>query len=113
LFEVARGALVYGYFFYPLYTLASDQLYRVAEGAVAHKCKSMEAPGAPRAFMKRIDWLVVQGAIPQEDQVQWHAFRKLRNAASHPERQKIIMPVMALTRLSIVAERINGLFGDA
>jgi hypothetical protein len=34
LFAVARGALVYGYFFYPLYTLGAEQLFRVAEAAV-------------------------------------------------------------------------------
>src|SRR2546423_7399041 len=37
LFEVARGAMAYGYFFYPLYALAGEQLYRVAEAAVSEK----------------------------------------------------------------------------
>src|SRR5919202_1342535 len=39
LFEVARGALAYGYFFYPLYTLAGEQLFRVAECSVSAKCQ--------------------------------------------------------------------------
>src|SRR5882672_4084968 len=43
LFEVARGAATYGYFFYPLYTLAGQQLYRVAETAISIKCKSLGA----------------------------------------------------------------------
>src|SRR5687767_7625635 len=35
LFEVARGALCYGYFFYPLYTLGFEQLFRVGEAAIS------------------------------------------------------------------------------
>ena len=44
LFEVARGSLAYGYFFYPLYTLACEQLFRVAEAAVSEKCRMLGAP---------------------------------------------------------------------
>ncbi len=42
LFEVARGAIAYGYFFYPLYTLAEEQLYRVVEAAVTSSVKKWE-----------------------------------------------------------------------
>ena len=35
LFEVARRSSAYGYFFYPLYTLACEQLFRIAEAAVS------------------------------------------------------------------------------
>ena len=34
LFEVAQGVLCYGCFFYPLYTLGSEQFYRVLEAAL-------------------------------------------------------------------------------
>src|SRR5262249_39654732 len=44
LFEVARGAMLYGYFFYPLYALADEQLSRVAEAAITHKCLELSAP---------------------------------------------------------------------
>ncbi len=50
LYEVARGAMCYGYFFYPLYTLTYEQLFRVAETAVTLKCKSLSAP--KRLFLK-------------------------------------------------------------
>lgn len=38
MFEVARGTMCYGYFFYPLYTLGAEQLYRVAEAGIRHRC---------------------------------------------------------------------------
>ena len=64
LFEVARGAMVYGYFFYPLYRLAAEQLSRVADAAVTHKCKILGAPSSIKTFEKRITWLVNKGVIP-------------------------------------------------
>src|SRR4051794_31750552 len=44
LYEVARGAMVYGTLFYPLYTLAAEQLGRVAEAALSHKYASLNGP---------------------------------------------------------------------
>ncbi|MDP9481519.1 MAG: hypothetical protein M3R38_38630 [Actinomycetota bacterium] len=48
LFAAARGALCYGYFFYPLYALAGEQLAPVAETAVAHKYGDLGGPKRPR-----------------------------------------------------------------
>ena len=110
LFEVARGAMVYGYFFYPLYTLAAEQLFRVAEAAVAHKCKALGAPRSRRDFEKRIRWLVEEEVIPSSEFLRWGAIRELRNAASHPERQSIFTPGQAIGMLEGIAVQINSLF---
>ncbi len=58
LFEVARGAMVYGYLFYPLYTLATEQLNRVVETAVSYKCETMRAPKTVNTFEKKFNWLI-------------------------------------------------------
>jgi len=113
LFEVARGAMAYGYFFYPLYTLAAEQLFRVAEAAVAHRCKALEASKSTKTFAQRINWLINDGIIPRSKFSRWGAIRKLRNAASHPERQSIFMPGNAIGLLEGVAEDINSLFSGA
>lgn len=110
LFEVARGAMVYGYFFYPLYTLAAEQLFRVCEAAVAHKCKALEAPKSKETFKKRIDWLVDEGIIPSSEMTRWDAVRQLRNVASHPDRQSIFTPGNAIGMLEGIARQINSLF---
>ena len=99
LFEVARGAMAYGYFFYPLYTLATQQLFRVAEAAVIHKCKALGALKSKGTFKKRIDWLMNDGAIPQSELNRWEAIRKLRNIASHPDLQSILTPGNAIGQL--------------
>jgi len=113
LFEVARGALLYGYFFYPLYTLAAQQLFRLTEAAVSHKCKALGAPNSKERFAEKIRWLANKGVIPETDIPAWDAVRKLRNSASHPERQSIITPGMAIGLLERVTEQINDLFNRA
>ena len=110
LFEVARGGMAYGYFFYPLYTLAAEQLFRVVEAAVAHRCKALGTPGSRRTLGKGIDWLVEGGVIPRPESARWHAARKLRNAASHPEGQMILTPGNAIGMLERIADDLNSLF---
>lgn len=112
LFEVARGAMAYGYFFYPLFTLAMEQLFRVAEAAVAHKCSALKAQKSIKKFEKRIDWLVNESIIPQTESALWHTVRHLRNMASHPEKQSILTPVYTLGILERIASQINSLFNN-
>jgi len=112
LFEVARGAMAYGYFFYPLFTLAMEQLFRVAEAAVKHKCSALKAPKSTKRFEERINWLVNKSIIPQSESGQWKAVRYLRNIASHPERQSISPPNVTIGILERVASLINSLFNN-
>src|SRR5689334_7041614 len=44
LFECSRAMYIYGYLFYPMITMALEQLHRVAEAAVAAKCKALGLP---------------------------------------------------------------------
>ncbi len=80
LFEVARGAAAYGCFFYPLYTLAGEQLYRVAEAAVSAKCKLLGAKSRKvRSFQNKISFLHEENVILQQDWIWWDSIRHLRN----------------------------------
>lgn len=111
LFEVARGSIAYGYFFYPLYTLAGEQLYRVAETAASVKCNLLG--GKPRKinrFEDKIYFLQGQNIISQQDWTWWDSIRHLRNYASHPKDQTILMPHHVLYDLADVAKHINQLF---
>lgn len=109
LFEVARGALAYGYFFYPLFTLAAEQLYRVAEAAVSTKCELL---GAPKrlSFQNKIQYLQDRDVISSESYPQWDAIRRLRNKGSHPQGQTILTPGMVVQMLDQIAKRMNTLF---
>lgn len=110
LFEVARGTLCYGFYFYPLYTLGSEQLYQVMEAAVSHRCEQLRAPKRRKRYAEKLDWLIEHGLIPQDCMVQWQASRHLRNHASHGTQQCIYMPTDGVSGVDITAERINELF---
>lgn len=112
LFEVARGTLAYGYFFYPIYTIGIEQLYRVVESAVGYKCMEMDAPKNIDSFKKEIGWLIENNIIPKNEILHWESIRELRNIASHPKSQSINMPVDALRLVVSVAQDLNFLFGN-
>lgn len=114
LYEVARGALAYGTFFYPLFTLGTEQLFRVLEAAVTHTCNEMGGPGPKRKYEKKVAFLAKSGAIPKKDEEVWHAARKFRNIVSHQTSQSLLTPVNAVRMLRRVTENINLLFsGEA
>jgi hypothetical protein len=93
LFEVARGVLLYGYFFYPLYTLGAERLFRVAEAAGTHKCNELGAPrSVTKSFERRLRYLVEAGAIPPATERAWDATRHLRNFTSRPRRSPFCRP---------------------
>lgn len=107
LFEVARGAMLYAYFYYPVMTLASEQLYRVTDAALI---KRLEGQPNCKDFKGRISMAIKLGIIPSQEEARWDATRELRNYASHPKRQSILAPGNALSALSITARQINLLF---
>lgn len=119
LFEVARGTVLYGFYFYPLYTLGLEQLFRVTEAALTAKCQDLGAPAGVASFQRRIGWLVSRQAIRGSDRVRWDAIRMLRNSASHPSAPSILPPaevvhvfrslvglVNACSMLELVSDRL-------
>ena len=110
----ARGALLYGAFFYPLYALGDEQLHRVADAAVLHRYQQLNGPRHPSGqwpnLKPRLDWLIARGVISRELEQRWEAIRNLRNFASHATFQHLEMPGQALQTLHILREEIDGLF---
>jgi len=112
LFEVAQGVLCYGSYFYPLYTLGHEQIFRVLESALRHKCVELGKPGRADTFSRMLNWLREYGRLPDYHYVRWDAARKLRNMASHADRQSLVDPTWAVRTLSVAAELINELFAS-
>lgn len=111
LFEVARGTIIYGHFFYPLYTLGAEQLFRVAEAAASLRCKEMGVSKSNKVtFNKKIEFLISKSIISLDEEQTWKLIRTLRNSASHPKNQTIFMPADAICMIYIVAEAINSLY---
>ena len=116
LYEVARGSMIYGWFFYPLITLGAEQCMRVLETAVRICCENngiqirtegKDGKTYDTTFAKNIRALIKKGIIPAKDEKLWMAAKDIRNYASHPESQAILPPGMTLTNLKITADRLN------
>jgi hypothetical protein len=127
LLEVARGAMIYGWFFYPLITLAAEQCSRVLEAGVKACCVERGIPtqrlnknGSPlrtkngrpieTSYSENIAMLIKAKVIPASDAGLWTAEREFRNLASHLERQMIFTPGANLGMLQTTSDRLNELF---
>jgi hypothetical protein len=110
LFAVARGVLLYGWFFYPLFRLGEDQLHRVLEAAVVARYRQLDGPKSRPSYAIAIEYLVERAVIPAEDLPRWNAARELRNRASHLHQQVVMPPGAVLDMLKATAHDINRLF---
>jgi hypothetical protein len=110
MFEVARGAIIYGWFFYPMYQLGQEQLFRVSEAAARRCCDALGNESERQSFYRSIEFLVREGAIGADDRHRWEAARKLRNSSSHPERASVMPPGAIASLVEATAADINDLF---
>lgn len=110
LYAIARGAMLYGWFFYPIFRLAEEQLYRVLEAAAKMRYRRAQGPKRQPSYNEAISYLSEAGLIFPEQLERWHAARKLRNMASHPERATVVPPGFAVRMLRVAASDIDALF---
>jgi Domain of unknown function (DUF4145) len=119
LFEVSRGAMIYGWFFYPLLTLGVEQCYRLLDTGTRIRCNQLGIPTViikknrdkrSSSFKENIDALMKRGFVSKIDEARWEAVRNLRNLSSHPERQSLYDPGQAQGTLVLVANFLNCLF---
>lgn len=109
-FEVAKGAMVYGYFFYPLFTIGLEHLYKVAEIAVKVKCAAIDPKQKVDKLGKGIKRLASLNILDKVTEKRWHALSGLRNSASHPSGQTIVTPAMAMRMLKPLADDLEKVF---
>jgi hypothetical protein len=110
LFEVARGTMSYGYFFYPIFTFAAEQFTRIAEAAMNIKCEQLKISKSRDTFNNKVDLLFKKSILSESLYHKWKSNVKIRNMSSHPTRQNIINPAMAIKLMSAIADIINKLF---
>jgi hypothetical protein len=107
-FEIARGAMIYSWFFYPLATLGLEQCTRIAEFAVRERCQMLQ--NASDNFAQNLRALVSAGVISPEDEQSWQGLRFLRNDRSHLRNFMLTDPGEASGFMRVTVERINRLF---
>lgn len=113
LFYVARGAMLYGWFYYPLLRLGEEQLTRVAENAARARYRQLGGPKDRPPFARVVRWLACKGAITEAEKDRWLLICKGRNLASHLERRSLIPPDHVLRVLQALAQDIDRLFNEA
>ena len=109
LFEYAKGAMGYGYFYYPLFTLVAQQLLRVADIAVDVLFDKLAVVPKPKSLDRRIVILRERWLIDDEQYFLFDMLREMRNRATHDPTRTILMPPHAIEDIHWIAEMISGL----
>ncbi len=121
LLRIAQGIMSYGWFYYPLLTIAAEQCSRCLEAAARERCKSVsivvenvdkKGNVRPVAFGNLLTALKNRALLTDEEANRWDIGRDLRNFAAHPDDQMIFTPGQALGQLDTTVELINGLFAS-
>ncbi len=109
-FDFVGGAVGYGYFYYPLFTIVVQQILRVADFAVVHLFTvRADLPKPPKkTFEGRLIVLKDAGYVNEAAFTRWTAIRNLRNSATHPEWQQTLGHA-ALEHVRIISEMISAL----
>jgi hypothetical protein len=121
LLEVARGAMIYGWYFKPLLTLGTEQCYRLLDTGTRMRCNQVgidtvvtDKNGYKRdtRFKENTDALMKRGFLSntETDKKRWDEIRDARNTASHPQQQLGFDPGSAQGYLESVVDCLNDLF---
>ena len=112
LFEVTRGTMTYGYYYYPIFTIALEQLFRIMESSVSHVCKALGIPASIKTYNHKIEWLIETGILENSKKAGWDSLRRMRNSRSHPKSQMILPPGPTIALFDEMTNDINSLFNE-
>jgi hypothetical protein len=114
LHTVAKSAAGYGGLYYPIFTVAENQMARVGETAVTHLYRACGGPPPPPkkffSLFGRLRWLRDHGNITSDQHDEWDLHRQWRNATTHAEEQMLLTPGVALQSCERTTLLIDQLF---
>jgi len=110
MFRVARGTLLYAFFFYPLYGVGMGLVFMLCDSALRIAADSAGAPSRVKDFKSRLDWLSQHRVISSEAAERWDSARHLRNAFVHEGTPLANLPSIAVNELETTALDIDSLF---
>ena len=115
LFEVGRALMIYGYFYYPFFGLAMEQLPRVTEAAVSRKYEMCGGPpprkeGGFISFAAKNKWLVGNGHLNKYQKEKLDSSREARNIGSHLKKVSLYPPILSMQVLTATCDLINDIF---
>jgi hypothetical protein len=104
--------MVYGCYYYPLFTLGFEELYRVKEAAFREAVLLAGAPkNTVRGTYERMQtWAKEANLIDEAEANRWQASRSLRNAYSHKMSRTLVGPNDAISNLDTTVELIEKLY---
>lgn len=113
-FDRVRAVMVYGCYYYPLFSLGVEELYRYHEALIrtALGSAAYKPNGKSHTFNRMIEIAVEQNVLSEKEGEAWHAGRWLRNRSSHRESTFLLGPNNALDALQNARDRTEKLLSQ-
>ena len=108
-FELARGILLYGFFWYPLWVQGTVEALRGAELALETACDAEHGPKRLSSAESRIEWLEKKGTLDTDTVHTWTSLMRVKDALADAGETPILTPGRSLEILETVAHAVNGL----
>jgi len=109
-FELARGVLLYGFFWYPLWVQGTVEALRAAELALERACAAERGPKRLATPESRIDWLAKRRVPGAVDAGTWRSLLEVRNVLADAGETPILTPRTSLDVIDRVCGAVNALF---
>jgi hypothetical protein len=109
-FDLARGILRYGFFWYSLWVHGTVVSLQSAELALEVACDAAHGPKRLNSAESRIEWLEKRRFLAAADAGTWTLLVGVRDALVEAGDGPILTPRKSLDVLQAVAQAINGLF---
>lgn len=109
MFEALKGAMVYGFYFRPIFSLASSQCHFIEDAALYHRCKQLGID-PPDDYTRRVNRLVEAGVIPKYELFLWRTKENLRNYAAHRTEHSMMWPFNDLYKIKLLAWDLERLY---
>ncbi len=109
-FELARGVLLYGYFWYPLWVQGTMEALHAAELALEAACAAEHGPKRLATAESRIEWLAKRHVLGAEEAGTWRSLLDVRNALADAGETTILTPRTSLDVLDRACSAVKVLF---
>jgi hypothetical protein len=115
MFELARGTMIYGRYYYPLLTLGYAECTRTLEAGARHAAHLGGLAPEPHAQVK-LTYEKIIGKLHEAELIsattleRWSTGRLLRNSFSHQTTPTILPPSDASAKLRGTGQQLNQLF---
>ena len=113
MYNRTKSVMSYGIYYYPIFTFADEELFRIQEAAIStYLRKNENCPSGIRngPYAQKVKWIKESQIVIKDIANRLDAGRRLRNMVSHKSKENLLHPNQAITMLAMTKVVIEAFF---